>query len=500
MRTGGGKEDGAGNIRRIRRMSLHKRLKLFACGILVPFCILILYLIYALESYGAQYNRIVDNITGASVYNIGLREDIDYSLYRMIIGFMTAEEFAADGEYRNPYKELAEAREAFSGFENITTGPGNRQRVKMILKNLDTLERRIREIEETCTEPGSYDKNMVRLENNIHILTELLQENIQNYIYYETLSLKDMRAQLSAQVERALHISIISFAVVSAAAALLSSFMARSVSKPIEELCLVTEQAAAGDFGARAEGSAGDEIAVLSDSFNSMIGKIGDLVENIRQEQLRLRDTELKLLQAQINPHFLYNTLDTIVWLAEDKQNDQVVTMVTALSEFFRTTLSEGRDFITIREEETHIRSYLQIQQLRYRDILEYEIHIPEELSFYKIMKLTVQPLVENALYHGIKNKRGMGRIVVTAALEGEKVRISVEDNGIGMTPEALEELLLKIEQPAESRLGGFGLANVNERIRLNYGPEYGLSLESVYGKGTRAQVTVPAEKNVPES
>ena len=149
-------------------------------------------------------------------------------------------------------------------------------------------------------------------------------------------------------------------------------------------------------FRSRAQAvEADDELSVLSTSFNQMVEKSGNLVEDIRVEQLNLRVAELKLLQAQINPHFLYNTLDAIIWLAEAGQKDQVVMMVSSLSDFFRTTLSKGKDYITVGEEEAHIRSYLQIQQFRYRDILEYEIRIPEELHGFLILKLTLQPLVE---------------------------------------------------------------------------------------------------------
>ncbi len=141
-------------------------------------------------------------------------------------------------------------------------------------------------------------------------------------------------------------------------------------------------------------------------------------MEDIRVEELNLRAAELRV-QEQINPHFLYNTLDNIIWLAESKDTEQVVRMVSSLSSFFRTTLSKGREFITVKEEEQHIRSYLEIQQFRYRDILEYEIAIPEELYEYEIIKLTLQPLVENALYHGIKNKRGGGHIRCPCTLPG---------------------------------------------------------------------------------
>ena len=225
---------------------------------------------------------------------------------------------------------------------------------------------------------------------------------------------------------------------------------------------------------------------------------MGKLVEDIRIEQLNLRATELKLLQAQINPHFLYNTLDTIIWLAEAGDSRQVVTMVSALSDFFRTTLSKGRDYITVREEEAHIRSYLQIQKFRYRDILEYEIRIPEELYQYQILKLTLQPLVENALYHGIKNKRGMGHIRVTGERRGDRLVFRVWDNGKGMEPEELERVrkLIRGSQAGGDGPSGFGLFNVAQRIFLNYGAEYSLSMESVTGEWTEAVVEIPAVKN----
>lgn len=172
---------------------------------------------------------------------------------------------------------------------------------------------------------------------------------------------------------------------------------------------------------------------VLNSSFNQMVEEIGHLVEDIRVEELNLRAAELRVLQEQINPHFLYNTLDNIIWLAESKDTEQVVRMVSSLSSFFRTTLKQGAGVITVKEEEQHIRSYLEIQQFRYRDILEYEIAIPEELYEYEIIKLTLQPLVENALYHGIKNKRGGGHIRVSGVLCQDVMIFKVQDDGIGM-------------------------------------------------------------------
>ena len=270
----------------------------------------------------------------------------------------------------------------------------------------------------------------------------------------------------------------------------------QGITEPIQRLCRVTRQAASGDFTVRAEEQRDGEMAVLGDSFNQMIEKIGNLVEDIRVEQLNLRATELKLLQAQINPHFLYNTLDTIVWLAEAGRKDEVVMMVTALSDFFRTTLSKGRDYITVKEEEAHIRSYLQIQQFRYQDILEYSIDVPEELYEYQILKLTLQPLVENALYHGIKNKRGLGHIRVSGEEREDKLIFRVWDDGRGMEPERLEKVRRLIggeEGVDRSDPSGFGLFNVAQRLRLNYGPQYGISLESEFGEWTETTVVIPA-------
>lgn len=173
--------------------------------------------------------------------------------------------------------------------------------------------------------------------------------------------------------------------------------------------------------------------------------------------------------------------------------------MVTALSSFFRTTLSKGRDFITVGEEESHIQSYLEIQQFRYQDILDYSIEIDEELRGYVMPKLTLQPLVENALYHGIKNKRGKGMIRITGKKDAETMIFKVNDNGKGMTAERLEALRgdMQKEKP-DNNVNSFGVINVNQRIRHYYGKEYGLSYESSPDKGTEVTVLVKAENIQP--
>lgn len=197
-------------------------------------------------------------------------------------------------------------------------------------------------------------------------------------------------------------------------------------------------------------------------------------------------------MQSQINPHFLYNTLDAIIWLAEAGEQKKVVDMVGSLSEFFRTSLNRGKDIITIEEELNHVRSYLEIQQVRYQDILEYEICVPEEFNKYLIPKITIQPLVENALYHGIKNKRGQGRILVKAEKEEKFFYIQIEDNGIGIKEERLEQVRAGIRDRVLTGKDIYGLYNVNERIRLNFGEKYGIFIESVYEEMTVVSIALP--------
>jgi two-component system sensor histidine kinase YesM len=338
-----------------------------------------------------------------------------------------------------------------------------------------------------------YEENIEMLESDIYILTELFQEQVQYYIYYETKHFEAIRQSLNEQVTKVILTMILALASIIIASFLVNIILTDSITKPIRMLCEKTALVAKGDFTTRTSCENHDELSVLSDSFNDMAGKLEQQVNSIRQEQENLRNMESKLLQTQINPHFLYNTLDTIIWLIEGNRNKEAIDIVVALSEFFRIVVSKGKDFITIREEEIHIKSYLQIQQSRYKDILDYEIYIPEELYQYQILKLTLQPLVENSLYHGIKMLRARGKITVTGEKTGENICFRVIDNGIGMDEEELNALRKAVEMPGSEQSTGFGLVNVNKRIKLNYGSRYGLDIQSKKGEGTAITIIIPA-------
>lgn len=474
--------------------SLKRRLNMLLLVCLVPLTVMIIYLLVTLNRFSERYDVIVENITMANAYNINFKDDMDYLMYIIVVNAERAEELV---DTEQPHVMIAEARKVFQNLYEIAEADYARNRLNGILRSLNALEDCVEEIERNVLVSGSYDKNMESLDLNIRVLTDLIQEQIQKYIYYEATNLEVLREGIRSDVETAIRMCAAAFILILIGAVAISRRISAGITEPIQRLCEVTRLAGRGDFAVRAQESVDDELAVLGTSFNQMVERIGNLVEDIRVEQLNLRATELKLLQAQINPHFLYNTLDAIIWLAESGQNDQVVLMVSSLSDFFRTTLSKGRDYISVQEEEAHIRSYLQIQQFRYRDILEYEICIPEELYDCQILKLTLQPLVENALYHGIKNKRGLGHILVTGKEKDGKLQFCVRDNGIGMTPECLAYVraLIDGELTEENSSSGFGLSNVEQRIRLNYGTECGLTIESVYGEGTEVKVVIPAVK-----
>lgn len=432
----------------------------------------------------------INSVVIASEFSLDFKKDFDYEAYLLIVENKTVDE-------SNMQEMLEEADRIVKGLEQFTDSPDNVKRLKSLEKYLANLEVYKKRIEINLASGGKYEDNIQIWENDIQIVTALFKETIFEYIYYET---KDIQA---AQEENQVNFTtmttclIIAFVFIVFLVVIISYYIPQSIAKPIKRLSEVTNQVAKGDLTVRSDVNAGRDIQVLNDSLNYMIDKINELMEENKKEQIRLRKAEFELLQSQINPHFLYNTLDTIVWLAEAGQQERVVSMVESLSGFFRASLGQGRDIVSIEEELVHIRSYLEIQQVRYQDILEYEINVPEELYKYMIPKITLQPLVENALYHGIKNKRGLGKIYVTGRICDDAVVLYIEDNGIGMSDERLKEVTEGINNKIPNEKDIYGLYNVNERIRLNFGENCGITIESTYREGTKVTVKLPGnDKN----
>ncbi|WP_208589506.1 cache domain-containing sensor histidine kinase [Gracilibacillus suaedae] len=283
-----------------------------------------------------------------------------------------------------------------------------------------------------------------------------------------------------------------------------SYFLSHSISKPIVQLVSFMKKAEDGDLKVRYKEKRFDEIGLLGKSFNTMLTKLNSLMHLTERQERQKRDAEFRSLQANINPHFLYNTLDTIQWMARKQKADDVAEVVESLAKLFRIGLSKGRDIITLAEEIDHIESYLKIQKTRYREKLNYDIKVEESIKNKAILKFILQPIIENAIYHGIKERRGAGHINIEANSSDENLLIKISDDGKGMSPkqlsdlrEALAESITQTENPEETRnKKGYGMLNVQARIQLTHGPNYGLTIESQEDAGTTITILLPIMNN----
>lgn len=269
----------------------------------------------------------------------------------------------------------------------------------------------------------------------------------------------------------------------------LSILFSRVITKPMKKLVHAMQEfenhAEVYDYQAV---NGVQEVRNLSDSFAHMVKMIQELMNRVKMEEISLRKTELKALQAQINPHFLYNTLDSIQWMCEQEKNGDAVKMVSALAKLFRISISRGRELIPIADEINHARSYLLIQSYRYKNQFTYEFDIEEAITGYYCNKITLQPLIENAIYHGINWMVDEGLIRITARGDGDDIIFLVSDNGAGMTKEQCEGILKK----ERSDSSGIGIKNVNDRIKIFFGESYGIQIDSEPDVGTTIRIRFP--------
>ena len=276
-------------------------------------------------------------------------------------------------------------------------------------------------------------------------------------------------------------------------ALILSRLLARNITYPIQRLRDSMKKVQTGEFPTiDLEVSSENEIGSLTKSFNVMTHRIQELMAQNIHEQEQKRKSELKALQSQINPHFLYNTLDSIIWMAEGKKNEEVVLMTASLARLLRQSISNEDELVFIGQEAEYARSYLTIQKMRYKDKLEFQIDISPAIFGVKIIKLVLQPIIENAIYHGLKYKDSKGFLIVRGYQEGEKAVLEVEDNGVGMDEETLSHIFEKHKVNYHSN--GVGVYNVQKRLKLYYGEEYGIVYKSKKNEGTRAVITIPVE------
>ena len=272
----------------------------------------------------------------------------------------------------------------------------------------------------------------------------------------------------------------------------ISSIISREITKPIRSLRDSMRKVQNGQFDTHVEVITENEIGSLGRSFNLMTSEIQALMEQNVYEQKQKRKSELKALQAQINPHFLYNTLDSIIWMSEAGENDEVVEMTSALARLLRQSISNDKEEVELEKEIEYVKNYLTIQKMRYKDKLEFFIYVDPRVAHVPIIKLVLQPLVENAIYHGIKYKETKGNLKIYARPVDGRVEIVVADDGIGMDEDVMEHIF--DEHRKEQKRNGVGVPNVQKRLKLQYGSEYGIRYESVKGAGTKAVITIPVD------
>ena len=432
-----------------------------------------------------QYFSVLACANTAADFNKEFKSTLDLEMYNHVI--RPRDENSVS---ELPMAELDRAEEVLQRLSGQTTLNDNRWRVRSMLDMCRNLRMYMIEIAET----DSYDLRMELLDRNIRGetgLTKLIENYMHDFLGDEVRELARLSGVISRQSDLVLVFTVAAAAALFSVLLFYAARISRGITGPIQALSQKAERFGANDFTSAPVETNITEIRTLDRNFDKMADRIGTLMEKQQQDQQSLHRAELELLQAQINPHFLYNTLDSIAILAETDRKEDVIDMVTSLSTFFRNSLNRGEDIITLRAELNQAKSYLEIQQIRYSDILTWSIDVPEIILGRPVPKLILQPLIENALYHGIKNRRGRGKISVTGGQTETEIILKVTDNGAGMTAEQLSQLQSGIYEEHHS---GLGLKNVHQRIRLYCGEPYGLSFESAPLEGTTVTVTLPRE------
>ena len=288
--------------------SLRNKLILLIALAMIPLLSLTVYIIFALQNYSNAYDNIVSNMTVANSYNLNFKEELDESIYKLVVGSVTFDTIEEDDSLKSPYALIDELREDFKELAEITTDKESRMWLLSLLRNLSTLRDRVDDIRMNLEEGNRYDENIEMLDNNIYILTELIQDDIQYYIYYQTQSIEQLKNSLNEQVANFIGIFALTGLAIVVIAMIATGYVVRSITKPVRDLSDAATKIADGDFSTRVEVATKDEIGTLAENVNEMSGRLEEMVQKIKEDERKMRHTELRLLQEQINPHFLYNT------------------------------------------------------------------------------------------------------------------------------------------------------------------------------------------------
>ena len=475
----------------MKNKSLRRTLLITYISLLFITLIPSVYSVVVSQIHTAQYSQIISNVGVANKISSIAKNDIPSELWNIICG---------KKEIQNGSQNimLDEISSSLSLMLLSNKNEESHGKLEVANRALTTLRRNVDMLISQMKNGSSVTQNEATLDE-IRTITSLFSDIMQDFIVSEIESANETNRSLknTSIILTAIQIIITILAIIIS----INSFITVSaaIQKPISDMENLSTKVAHGDLTARIDIPHVNELDTLAENLNTMAGQIDLLIKKNMEEQMNFQKAEMKALQAQITPHFLYNTFDTIVWLAEEEHTEEVVRITKAFSDFLRISLSRGHEWITISQELDHIKNYLTIQKIRYADILNYTIDVDPTLMDFKIIKLVLQPLVENAIYHGIKNKRGRGQLTVKVQYADEShksISFSVEDNGAGFTEERLGQVRNELRtgaQDSEKLTSVYGLYNVNKKLKLYYGEETeGIIIESEAGKGSRISFTIP--------
>lgn len=479
-----------------KTQSLRKTLQISYIVLIIIMLIPTIYSATITQIHTKQYDDIITNVANANRINQIAKTDIPNELWEIVCG-------KKDFYNSTPYKKLEELFSGITEMENITKSNDNKQKLEVAYRAATTLHRNVGMLETQMRNGGTVSQYEAQLEE-IRTISALFSDIMQDYILAEIES----AGQTNASIKSAsftlsiLQVLLLIFSL----AVCLNGYVAvsKSINKPLSDMQKLSSEISQGNLAARTKMPEVQELIPLAQNMNQMAEQIDLLIKKNVEEQQNFQKAEMKALQAQITPHFLYNTFDTIIWLAEQEETNKVVKITKAFSNFLRISLSRGHEWITVGEELEHIKNYLTIQKIRYADILNYELEVNQELLEFKAIKLTLQPLVENAIYHGIKNKRGRGHLKVTADFTDQSktsIRFTVSDDGAGFSPERLQEVQEELQsgsEDAEKLSSVYGLYNVNKKLKLYYGSKTnGLEIQSEFKKGSSISFIIPCMTDI---
>ena len=466
------------SIARFRKFSIEKKLKWLRMVVIIPALVGIITLLVIMINFNESYNEAVKNVSVASKFNFSFSEDMDYKMYRIVIG---AESF----DTMKPYEEIKEAKELVKELNKNAVTDESKLRTRQIGKLLDNLKISIEEIEHSDLK-NDYMENNQRLRLNVNVFTEIIKEKVSEYIYYEIGNMESMRVKLEKEIMHTITITLIAVLFLSLITWKLSKLISQSISYPVRQLCEMTKEVAQGNFDVHGPQNTTEELQILTNNFEHMAQKVERLIEDVKVEQQNLRKKELQLLQEQINPHFLYNSLSIINWKAIEAGEDEISHVTLALSTYYRTSLNRGETMTTVAKEIDNIRAYLKIQLVMHDNEFRVVEQISDGLNDYLIPKLILQPLAENAIDHGIDvSDNENPTLWLTIREEAEHIFFEIRDNGAGMTQEKADQILTY-------QSSGYGVRNVCDRIHVLYGEKGEMKIESTPGKGTRVFIRIP--------